>query len=131
MIMMQVWQVMDCVNGSANIHALHGMLYIVFALFLFVVIEVALIYNYIVLSMEQPRWWWRIWWGSACVGMWIFLCLLTYLLEDLRVQYVTTLISYVAACALVSSLMALMVASLAMICTFRFNLRIYSHVKLQ
>ena len=34
---------MDCVNGAANIHALHGMLYIVFALFLVVVIEVALI----------------------------------------------------------------------------------------
>jgi len=50
MIMFQIWQVMDCVNGAANIQALHSMLYIVFVLFLVVVVEVALIYNYIVLS---------------------------------------------------------------------------------
>ena len=34
MIMLQLWQLMDCVNGAANIHALHGMLYVILILFL-------------------------------------------------------------------------------------------------
>ena len=50
-IMFQLWDLMRNVNGPANIHVLHGMLYIIFALFLVVVIEVALINNYINLTM--------------------------------------------------------------------------------
>lgn len=52
MIMMQLWQLMDSVNGTANIHALHGMLYVIFVLFLIVVVEAALIYNYLILLSE-------------------------------------------------------------------------------
>ena len=50
-VMLQLWQLMDFVNGPANIHSLHVMLYIIFVLFLVVVVEVALINNYMVLSM--------------------------------------------------------------------------------
>lgn len=49
--MMQIWQLMQSVNGPANIHVMHGMLYIIFVLFLIVVVEVALINNYMTLSM--------------------------------------------------------------------------------
>ena len=39
-------------NGASNIQVMHGMFYVVFAMFLLVVIEVALITNYMVLSSE-------------------------------------------------------------------------------
>lgn len=128
--MMQIWQLMDCVNGPANIHALHSMMYIIFVLFLVVVVEVALINNYITLSMEEHRWWWRVWWGASTVGGYAFLIMLFYMFRDLRLEYYTQLISYFLASALASSCLGLMSASLAMIVTFRFNLGIYSKVKL-
>lgn len=53
-----------------------------------------------------------------------------YLLHELRVEYYTQLISYFTSCVLASSCLALMSASLAMIATFRFNLGMYSMVKL-
>ena len=121
---------MGFVNGPANVHSLHAMLYIIFILFLIVVVEVALINNYIVLSMQEPRWWWRVWWGASGVGAYFFVIMLFYLLIDLHVEYVTQLVSYFTACLLLSSCIGLMCASLAMIMTFRFNLTIYSKVKL-
>jgi len=87
--MMQIWQLMQSVNGPANIHALHGMLYIIFVLFLIVVVEVALINNYMTLSMQEPNWWWRVWWGASAVGGWAFVIMFFYLLKELRVQYYT------------------------------------------
>ena len=129
-VMYQLWDLMKNVNGPANIHALHGMLYVIFALFLIVVVQVALINNYVTLTMQEPCWWWRVWWGASAVGGYAFVIMLFYLLLDLRVVYYTQLISYFTACFLASSCLGLMCASLAMIMTFRFNLRIYSKVKL-
>lgn len=63
--------------------------------------------------------------------MWTFLVLIVYLCKDLKVQFITTLISYVTACALVSTLIGLMCASLAMVVAFKFNLKIYSKVQLE
>ena len=121
---------MGAVNGPANIHTMHGMIYIIFILFLVVVVEVAVITNYMTLCMEIAEWWWRIWWGASMIGFYTFVIMLFYMLYDLRVEYFTTLISYAAASALVSSMIALMASALAMVCTFKFNLGIYSRVKL-
>ena len=107
------------------------MLYVIFFLFLIIVVETAIILNYAVLSCEEPRWWWRVWWGSAAIGVYVFVILVLYLLFDLHVEYFTTLISYLTACYLASCLIAMMTASLAMCVTFRFNLRIYGRVKLE
>ena len=121
---------MDNVNGPANIHALHGMMYIIFLLFLVVVVEVALINNYLTLSVEEHRWWWRVWWGASAVGGYAFVIMFFYMVNSLKLEYYTQLISYFLASALASSCIGLMCGSLAMIMTFRFNLRIYSKVKL-
>ena len=110
---------------------MHGMFYFVFVVFLLVVIEVALITNYVVLSSEQPCWWWRVWWGASMIGGYTFVIMLLYLLIDMRYDMYTTLISYAAASALVSSMMGLMCASLALWTTFSFNLRMYEQVKLE
>ena len=128
-LMLQLWQIMGNVNGPANIHAMHSMFYVVFALFLIVVIESALLLNYATLTSDQPNWWWRVWCGSSLIGVYVFIIMAFYLIYDLRVEYVTTLISYFTACYLVSCLIGLMSSSLAMIFTFRFNLKIYSKVK--
>ena len=107
------------------------MIYVVFIFFLILVVECAIILNYITLSEEQPRWWWRVWSGAAAIGIYFFIVMSLYMMFDLRVEYLTTLVAYLAASMLASTLVALMVASLALICTFRFNLSIYSHVKLE
>mmetsp|Transcript_26263 Transcript_26263/g.35051 ORF Transcript_26263/g.35051 Transcript_26263/m.35051 type:complete len:108 (-) Transcript_26263:26-349(-) len=107
------------------------MLFLVVVLFLVLVVECAIVLNYITLSEEEPRWWWRVWCGSATIGIYIFFVLILYLLFDLQVEYLTTLISYLTACALVSFLIALMASSLAIVCAFKFNLSIYSRVKLE
>ena len=130
-MVLQLVQVLNSVNGRANIHALHGMLYITFALFLVIVAETAIIHNYATLSSEEPRWWWRVWFGAAAIGVYTFIILVFYLMFDLTVEYFTTLITYFTACFLVSSMIAMMAASLAMVCAFRFNLGIYARVKLQ
>lgn len=130
-LMLQLWQIMEVVNGAANMYALHGMLYVVFICFIIVVIEVSIIYTYVTLSMEEPNWWWRVWWGGSLIGFYGFLIMLFYLLIDLKVEYVTTLISYCTACILTSSMLGLMAASITMLCAFTFNLMIYRRVKLE
>ena len=122
---------MDVVNGAANIYVLHGMLYIIFLLFLVVLIEVAVIVTYVTLCMEVPEWWWRVWWGGFLVGLYSFIIMLFYLLIDLKVEYLTTIISYVTSCFLTSSMIGLMSATIAMFAAFSFNIMIYSRVKLE
>ena len=126
MAFIQIWQVLDSVNGPANITYLHWMFYIVFALFIIVVIEMGLIINFIVLSNEQPHWWWRVWWGCAYTGVYVFAVMMLYFVKFAHVQYVTQILAYAIAAALVGGLVSLMTASVAMIFAFRFNLYIYS-----
>ena len=110
---------------------MHGMLYVIFFLFLVIVAESAIILNYATLSCEEPRWWWRVYCGAAAIGVYVFVTLMMYLLFDLHIEYLTTLISYMTACYLASCLVGMMAASLAVILAFRFNLKIYSRVKLE
>lgn len=107
------------------------MVYIVFFLFLILVVECAIVVNYITLSEAEPRWWWRVWAGAAAIGVYFFIVMSLYLMFDLRVEYVTTLVAYLTSCAIMSTLVALMAASLALVCVFKFNLSIYSRVKLE
>ena len=65
------------------------------------------------------------------IGGYSFVIMLAFLAIDLRFDLVTTLVSYAAASGLASSLIGLMCSSLALVCSFRFNLGMYSQVKLE
>ena len=105
------------------------MMFVVVILFLILVIECAVLLNYITLSEEEPRWWWRVWSGAATIGIYSFFLLVLYLMFDLSVEYLTTLVAYFTACILMSTLIGLMTSALAVVCAFKFNLFIYSRVK--
>ena len=54
------------------------MLYVVFFCFLALIIECAIVLNYITLSEEEPRWWWRVWSGAAAIGVYFFIIMFLY-----------------------------------------------------
>ena len=60
------------------------------------------------LCYEEYRWWWRVWTYAASTGFFSFLVMLNYLLWDLQVDTLTTLIIYWVGCSLVCTVVGLM-----------------------
>jgi transmembrane 9 superfamily member 2/4 len=94
-----------------------------------VVIEVAIVQNYVTLCWEEYRWWWKTWVSAASTGFWLLMIMVTYLLSETRVTSGYVLLTYLVAASMACVLIGLMAASLALYFTFRFNCYIYSRIK--
>ena len=120
---------MESISGPDSINLIHWFAYICIFVFLIVVVEVAIIQNYVTLCFEEHRWWWRTWLSSASTGFWLFLIVLNQLVFETPIYSVWSFLTYLVAAGLACSLVGLMAASVAMSVTFRFNLYIYSKIK--
>ena len=61
-----------------------GFLFIVLVLLILVCAEVAVVFTYMQLTMEDYRWWWRSFFASGSVALYVFLYCITYLIVDLH-----------------------------------------------
>ena len=120
---------MESINGMEYIYFVHWFAYISVFVFLIVVVEVAVIQNYVTLCFEEYRWWWRVYLGSASTGFWLFILMISYLFADTTIDSTLTILTYFVSAGLVCSLIGLMAASVAMIFTLMFNKSIYGLVK--
>ena len=91
--------------------------------------EVALLGNYLFLCWHEYNWWWRAYLGGAASGIIMLAITLLYAFADLQIEFYTTLVSYVVACILASTLLGLMSASVALYSALQFNITIYGYIK--
>ncbi|CAI5490889.1 unnamed protein product [Closterium sp. Naga37s-1] len=61
-----------------------GFLFVVLILLMLVCAEVAVVFTYFQLTMEDYRWWWRSLFASGSVACYVFLFCVLYLVVDLR-----------------------------------------------
>ncbi|CAI5516232.1 unnamed protein product [Closterium sp. Naga37s-1] len=61
-----------------------GFLFIVLVLLIVVCAEVAVVFTYLQLTMEDYRWWWRSFFASGAVAFYVFLYSINYLIVDLH-----------------------------------------------
>ncbi|CAI5461873.1 unnamed protein product [Closterium sp. Yama58-4] len=61
-----------------------GFLFVVLILLMLVCAEVAVVFTYLQLTMEDYRWWWRSLFASGSVACYVFLFCVLYLVVDLR-----------------------------------------------
>ena len=128
-IVFEIQLILDNINGAENIHMISWFMYLAFALFLVVAVQLAVSVNYLLLCFEEYRWWWKIWAYSSSTGVFIFLILLNYLLWDLQVDTYTTLLTYWVFSALVCTLVGLTTGAACVLAAFRFNMFLYSNIK--
>ena len=128
-IMFTIWIVLDSINGPENIHVISWIFVVSLFCFILAVIEVALIGNYLFLCWHEYNWWWRAYMGGAASGIIMLVIMLFYAFADLQIEFFTTLVSYVVACVLASTLLALMSASVAVYSALQFNITIYGYIK--
>ena len=67
--------------------------------------------------------------SAGSTGFWLFLIMLYYLIVDTQIANFFSLLTNIISAALICSMIGLMAASVAMIATLRFNLRIYARIK--
>ena len=128
-IIMEAWTLLESISGPEYIYLLHWFAYLCVFVFLIVVMEVSVILNYITLCYEEYKWWWRVYLAAFSTGVWLFFVAVYFFLIDTSIDSLMTLISCITAAGLVCTMIGLMAASVAMIATFRFNLRIYARIK--
>eukprot|EP00475_Leptophrys_vorax_P002615 TRINITY_DN11474_c0_g3_i1.p2 TRINITY_DN11474_c0_g3~~TRINITY_DN11474_c0_g3_i1.p2 ORF type:complete len:300 (+),score=28.48 TRINITY_DN11474_c0_g3_i1:39-902(+) len=61
-----------------------GFLFVVLILLMVVCAEVAVVFTYLQLTMEDYRWWWRSFFASGAVALYVFLYSINYLIVDLH-----------------------------------------------
>jgi transmembrane 9 superfamily protein 2/4 len=128
-ICVEFWTILESISGPEYIYLVHWFAYICVFIFLVVVAEVAIILNYVTLCYEQYQWWWRVYLSAGSTGFWLFLIMLYYLIVDTQIANFFSLLTNIISAALICSMIGLMAASVAMIATLRFNLRIYARIK--
>lgn len=129
-IILEIQLILDNINGAENIHMISWFMYFALALFLVVVVQLAVSINYLLLCWQEYRWWWRVWIYGSSTGVFIFLVLLNYLLWDLQVDTYTTLWTYWVFSGLICSAVGLTTGSACVLAAFKFNLFLYSNIKI-
>jgi transmembrane 9 superfamily protein 2/4 len=90
----------------------------------------SIIMNYLRLTGEDHRWWWKSFADSASCGVWLFLYSIWYLISRLHLVGVLPYIVYLTYMAMVSVTLGLYTGAVSFMGTFYFNRIIYNAVKI-
>lgn len=90
----------------------------------------AIIMNYLRLTGEDHRWWWKSFADSASCGLWLFAYSIWYLLYRLELVGVLPYTVYITYMAMISVTLGLYTGAISFMGTFYFNRIIYNAVKL-
>jgi len=90
----------------------------------------SIIMNYLRLTGEDHRWWWKSFADSASCGVWLFLYSIWYLCSRLQLVGILPYIVYLTYMAMISLTLGLYTGAVSFMGTFYFNRIIYNAVKL-
>lgn len=108
-----------------------GFLFIVLVLLVLVCAEVAVVFTYLQLTMEDYHWWWRAFLAAGSVAVYAFLYSVNYLIVDLHNMHGTlSAVVYLGYSLLMSFAIFLGTGAVGFISTFGFVYYLFASVKL-
>ncbi|KAI3496040.1 hypothetical protein L1887_38390 [Cichorium endivia] len=81
-LFMEITFIMSSIS-MGSMHYILGFFFVVLILFLVVCAEVSVLLTYMHLCVEDPKWWWKCFFASGSVALYIFLYSICYLIFDL------------------------------------------------
>jgi len=105
-----------------------GVLMVVFGILLLTCVEITIIFNYFLLCSEDYRWWWRSFFNSGSVGIYIWLYSFIYY-KNLHTASFATTVLYFGYMTVASGACVLMTGCLGLFTTLWFNKVIYGSIK--
>lgn len=91
--------------------------------------EVAVCLNYLQISAEDHRWWWRSFVNAAASGFYLFLYSLWFLATKLSLSGFLATLVYLTYMSIISIVFGMFCGSVGFLSAFLFNLKIYAALK--
>lgn len=114
-----------------RVYYVFGFLLIVFFLLVVVCAEVSLVLTYMNLCVEDWRWWWKSFFASGSVAVYIFLYSINYLVFDLKnLSGPVSAILYLGYSLLMAIAVMLATGAIGFLSSFLFVHRLFSSVKI-
>nr|GMD40924.1 transmembrane 9 superfamily member 11-like [Ipomoea batatas]GMD47412.1 transmembrane 9 superfamily member 11-like [Ipomoea batatas] len=114
-----------------HVYYVFGFLFIVLILLVLVCAEVSLVLTYMQLCVEDWRWWWKSFFASGSVALYIFLYSINYLVFDLKsLSGPVSAILYLGYSLLMALAVMLATGAIGFLTSFMFVHRLFSSVKI-
>ena len=104
---------------------LYGSVYVSVLALNILIMEVAIIQNYMSLCYGYYKWWWRTFFYGASIAVCIFAAMTYHLLFEVTIYHTSTLAIYVLFQFMISVSIGLAAGASATIAVFAFNTSIY------
>ncbi|KAK1439436.1 hypothetical protein QVD17_05254 [Tagetes erecta] len=114
-----------------RVYYVFGFLFIVLILLVSVCAEVSLVLTYMHLCVEDWRWWWKSFFASGSVSLYVFLYSINYLVFDLKtLSGPVSAMLYLGYSLFIVTAMLLATGALGFLTSFLFVHRLFSSVKI-
>ncbi|KVH88169.1 transmembrane 9 superfamily member 11-like [Cynara cardunculus var. scolymus] len=115
----------------SRVYYVFGFLFIVFILLVTVCAEVSLVLTYMHLCVEDWRWWWKSFFASGSVSLYVFLYSINYLVFDLKsLSGPVSAMVYLGYSLFMVTAMLLATGAVGFLTSFFFVHRLFSSVKI-
>lgn len=121
-IMSSIWM--------GRVYYVFGFLFVVLVLLVIVCAEVSVVLTYMHLCVEDWRWWWKSFFASGSVAVYVFLYSVNYLLFDLHVNGTVSAVLYIGYSLLMALAIMLATGTIGFLASFYFVHYLFSSVKL-
>ncbi|KAL2621947.1 hypothetical protein R1flu_002152 [Riccia fluitans] len=121
-IMSSIWM--------GRVYYVFGFLFVVLVLLVIVCAEVSVVLTYMHLCVEDWRWWWKSFFASGSVAVYVFLYSINYLLFDLQVDGTVSSVLYIGYSLLMALAIMLATGTVGFLTSFYFVHYLFSSVKL-
>ncbi|KAA8525542.1 hypothetical protein F0562_007405 [Nyssa sinensis] len=114
-----------------RVYYVFGFLFVVLILLVVVCAEVSLVFTYIHLCVEDWRWWWKSFFASGSVALYIFLYSINYLIFDLKsLSGLVSAVLYLGYSLFMVMAIMLATGAVGFLSSFLFVHRLFSSVKI-